>query len=248
MDMKLVEVQATEIRETLRTMADPAREPGVQRFFKDRVKSLGIGTPALRKLSQEYAKAHRKSLGLDGTLAIGDRLIRCELLEEKTMAVLLAERFAGRLQPAHFAVFDRWIDYADNWATIDGICCTTIGKIILRNGPLMDDLLSWAGDGNLWRRRAAAVSLVVSARRGMYLDETFRVADRLMADREEMVQKGVGWLLKEQSAHYPNEVVDYLKRWTASTSRLVLRYASEKLPPERRKEVLGYRPEGAQPS
>ena len=51
MDMKLVEVQATEIRETLRTMADPAREPGVQRFFKDRVKSLGIGTPALRKLS-----------------------------------------------------------------------------------------------------------------------------------------------------------------------------------------------------
>ena len=98
MDTKPVEVQATEIRETLRTMADPAREPGVQRLFKDRVKSLGIGTPALRKLSQEYAKAHRKSLGLDGTLAIGDRLIRCELLEEKTMAVLLAERFAGRLQ------------------------------------------------------------------------------------------------------------------------------------------------------
>ena len=63
-----------------------------------------------------------------------------------------------------------------------------------------------------------------------------------------MVQKGVGWLLKEQSAHYPNEVVDYLKRWTASTSRLVLRHASEKLPPERRREVLGYRPEGAQPS
>ena len=130
------------------------------------------------------------------------------------MAVLLAERFAGRLQPVHFAVFDRWIDYADNWAVIDGICCTTIGKIILRNGPPMDDLLSWAGDGNLWRRRAAAVSLVVSARRGMYLDETFRVADRLMRDGEDMVQKGVGWLLKEQSAHYPDEVVDYLKGWT----------------------------------
>ena len=123
MDMKLVEVQATYIREMLRTMADPAREPGVQRFFKDRVKSLGIGTPALRKLSQEYLKDRRKSLGLDGTLAIGDRLIRCELLEEKAMAVLLAERFAGRLQPAHVAVFDRWIDYADNWAVIDGICC-----------------------------------------------------------------------------------------------------------------------------
>ena len=56
---------------------------------------------------------------------------------------------------------------------------------------------------------------------------------------EDMVQMGVGWLLKEQSAHYPDEVVDYLKSWTASTSRLVLRYASEKLPPERRREVFG---------
>ena len=243
MDERLAEAQATEIRDRLRTMADPAREAGVQRFFKDRVKSLGIRTPALRKLSQEYVKAHRGALGLDGALAIGDRLIRCEMLEEKAMAVLLAERFAGRLQRVHFAVFDRWIEHADNWATIDGICSTSLGKIILRYGPPMDELLAWAGDANLWRRRAAAVSLVPSARRGKFLDESFRVADRLMTDEEDMVQKGVGWLLKEQSAHHPDEVVDYLERWAGTTSRLVLRYASEKLPPERRREVLGYRPE-----
>ena len=82
----------------------------------------------------------------------------------------------------------------------------------------------------------------------MYLDETFRVADRLMCDGEDMVQKGVGWLLKEQSAPYPDEVVDYLKGWTGKTSRLVLRYASEKLPPERRREVLGYRPGSVGPA
>ena len=67
-----------------------------------------------------------------------------------------------------------------------------------------------------------------------------------MTDEEDMVQKGVGWLLKEQSAHHPDEVVDYLERWAGTTSRLVLRYASEKLPPERRREVLGYRPEATQ--
>ena len=102
----------------------------------------------MRKLSQEYAKAHRKSLGLEGTLVIGDSLIQSELLEQKQRAVLLVERFAGRLQPEHIVVFDCWIDHADNWATIDGIC----GKIIVKGDPLTDDLLSWAGDGNLWRR------------------------------------------------------------------------------------------------
>ena len=218
MDTRLVEARVTELRDRLRSMADPARQSGVQRFFKDKVKSLGIRTPVLRKLSQEYVKAHRRSLDLDDALAIGDRLIRCELLEEKAMAVLLAERFAGRLRPAHFAVFDRWIDYADNWATIDAICSIAIGKIVLRNGPPMDDLLAWAGDCNLWRRRAAAVSLVVSARRGMYLAESFRVADKLMGDGEDMVQKGVG------------------SSWRCATPRRSFRRSAGG------REVLGYRP------
>ncbi len=242
METRLVEARVGGIREKLRAMADPEGELGVQRFFKDRVKSLGIRTPALRKLAQAYVREHRGAVGLDEALAIGDRLIQCELLEEKAMAALLAERFAGRLKPAHLPVFDRWIDYADNWATTDAICSIAIGKIILRNGPPLGDLLAWAGDANLWRRRAAAVSLVVSARRGKYLDESLSVADRLMPDEEDMVQKGVGWLLKEQGAHHPVKVADYLERWAGRTSRLVLRYASEKLPAERRREVLRYRP------
>jgi len=85
------------------------------------VKSLGIPVPALREQAREYARAYRKSFGLAGTLAIGDALVRSEYLEEKLMAIVLAERFIGRLQEEHFAVFDRWIDYSDDWAAINGI-------------------------------------------------------------------------------------------------------------------------------
>jgi len=77
----------------------------------------------------------------------------------------------------------------------------------------------------------------------MYLAESFRIADQLMADGEDIVQKGVGWLLKEQGAHHPDEVVGYLKDWSLRTSRLVLRYAAEKLAAERRVEVLSHRAE-----
>jgi 3-methyladenine DNA glycosylase AlkD len=66
------------------------------------------------------------------------------------------------------------------------------------------------------------------------LEEAFRIADRLMTDEDDMVQKGVGWLLKEASRRHPEEVREYLLRWRDRASALVLRYASEKLPEEKR--------------
>ena len=78
------------------------------------------------------------------------------------------------------------------------------------------------------------MSLVPIARKGEMLDEIFRIADRLMIDGDDMVQKGVGWLLKEASRKHPNEVREYLLKWRERTSALVLRYASEKLPKDKR--------------
>jgi 3-methyladenine DNA glycosylase AlkD len=98
----------------------------------------------------------------------------------------------------------------------------------------VERLLSWTGSENRWRRRAAAVSLVPIARKGEMLEEAFRIADRLMTDEDDMVQKGVGWLLKEASREHPDEVREYLLRWREEVSALMLRYASEKLPKDKR--------------
>jgi 3-methyladenine DNA glycosylase AlkD len=66
------------------------------------------------------------------------------------------------------------------------------------------------------------------------LEEAFTIADRMMEDDDDMVQKGVGWLLKEASKKNPEEVRGYLLKWRDKASALVLRYASEKLPKDRR--------------
>jgi 3-methyladenine DNA glycosylase AlkD len=106
---------------------------------------------------------------------------------------------------------------------------------MVRKDPrLTERLLEWTESESRWRRRAAAVSLVPIARKGEMLEDVFRVADRLMEDRDDLVQKGVGWLLKEASKKHPVEVRDYLLRWRTRTSALVLRYASEKLPKDLR--------------
>ena len=78
------------------------------------------------------------------------------------------------------------------------------------------------------------MSLVPPARRGLLLEDVFILSDRLMEDEDDMVQKGVGWLLKEASKRHPEEVRDYLLRWRDRAPALVLRYASEKLPKDKR--------------
>jgi len=65
-------------------------------------------------------------------------------------------------------------------------------------------------------------------------DQVFVITDRLMTDGDDMVRKGVGWLLKEVSKEHPQEIRDYLLKWREKTSALTLRYASEKLPKEMR--------------
>ena len=82
---------------------------------------------------------------------------------------------------------------------------------------------------------------VPSARHGRHHDVAFRVADVLVSDEDDMVGKGIGWLLKETSRADAERVIAHLWRWKDRTSRLVLRSACEKMTPEQRKRVLDKR-------
>lgn len=64
----------------------------------------------------------------------------------------------------------------------------------------------------------------------MYLKQALLVAEKLIQDKDDMVQKGVGWLLKEAGGRFPDETIKFLIKWRPKTSRLVLRLACEKLP------------------
>ena len=85
----------------------------------------------------------------------------------------------------------------------------------------------------------AAVSLIPLARTGERLREIFNIADRLIGDPDDMVQKGVGWLPKEATRLRARGVISYLVARRDRTTRLVLRYACEKFPPAQRRRVLG---------
>lgn len=83
-------------------------------------------------------------------------------------------------------------------------------------------------------KRAAAVSLIIPARQGKFLNDIFEIADILLLDRDDMVQKGYGWMLKAASQAHQDDVLNYVVKNKTAMPRTALRYAIEKMNPEQK--------------
>jgi 3-methyladenine DNA glycosylase AlkD len=99
-------------------------------------------------------------------------------------------------------------------------------------------LKKWAKLPGRWMKRASAVTLIVPARKGLFLNDIFEIAGILLLDKDDMVQKGYGWMLKSASQAYQKEVFDYVYKNKAIMPRTSLRYAIEKMPQELKKKAM----------
>ena len=166
-------------------------------------------------------------------------MYRSGQLEESFIVSTWAYALSGQYQLKDLAVFRRWIDtYITNWASCDGFCNHTLGDFIETYPGCIAELKHWTLSENKWMRRAAAVSLIVPAKHGKFLPEALEIADLLLLDSEDMVQKGYGWLLKEASRHHQAEVFSYVMRNRKVMPRTALRYAIELMPQELKKEAM----------
>jgi 3-methyladenine DNA glycosylase AlkD len=207
------------IRAAFDRLADP-RAPQIQRIARDVY-------PHVKKMSV----ADRDRLCND--------LWASRRFEEGALVCYLYRRFQKQCGAREFALFTRWLDrYVDNWGLTDGLSLWLLGASIENAPALIDKLDSWTRSKNRWKRRAAAVALVYSAKRGEHTRAILRIAAPLIEDEDDMVQKGVGWLLKETYPKKPVEVVRFLIANRAKTTRLVLRYAAEKMTATDKTRVL----------
>jgi 3-methyladenine DNA glycosylase AlkD len=260
-----VSVSVASLRALLCAHADPVNAAGARRYFVDGVKTYGVPRALLDGFARDAAAAIRAGQageprpraveragsrpsargGLPAALRIAGGLHRSGNMDEAALAVRILERFGRHLTPAHFGTFDRWVNFLNDWASCDSLCCQIIGPLVRDHPALIRRLAPWARSRHRWRRRAAAVSMIPLARTGERLSEILAMADRMLGDADPMVQKGVGWLLKEATKKKAGEVVTYLVANRDRTTRLVLRYACENLSPAHRRRVLG--PHGGKP-
>jgi 3-methyladenine DNA glycosylase AlkD len=113
-----------------------------------------------------------------------------------------------------------------------------MGAFLMMYPEKTAEIKRWAQSENRWQRRASAVSLIVPARKGYFINEVFETASLLLHDKDDLVQKGYGWMLKVASKHHPEEVFDFVYRRKDIMPRTALRYAIEKLPAEQKKTAM----------
>ena len=134
-------------------------------------------------------------------------------MEEALVVSVWLPNIVDQFEPADLATFRAWIErYVDNWVKCDSFCNHTVGEFIEKFPQCINDIKTWAKSNNRWLKRAAAISLILPARRGGFLTEVIEVCSTLLCDQDDMVQKGYGWLLKEASRVHQNEVFDFVIR------------------------------------
>jgi 3-methyladenine DNA glycosylase AlkD len=213
-----------------------ARAASIQRFFKEPVPSLGWRTDALRRLARSY----RKEIGDHAVLLDVAEILfkKSQPHESKTVGVLLLEPLAEKFGDLEFRRFEKWLPHIASWDACDGLCLYLIAPLVAAEPRRARVVFRWAKSSNRWERRGAAVSMVHCARRAIGFQEIFKLCDCLIEDTDDMVQKGVGWVLREVGKKSPARATPYLMKVRHCAPRLVLRTACEKLSVQQRKKIL----------
>lgn len=220
------------VRQTLIGAADEKTRLSGERFFKEEVKIYGVASASAQKFSRDFFK-EVKDLPKDEILALCEEFWKSGYMEESFVACHWSDLILDRLVREDFATLERWVSlYVSNWASCDTLCNHTVGGFIDMYPEYLGELKRWAKSSNRWVKRASAVSLIIPARNGRYLGDIFEIADILLLDKDDMVQKGYGWMLKAASQAHQQEVFEYVVRNKGVMPRTALRYAIEKMPKE----------------
>jgi 3-methyladenine DNA glycosylase AlkD len=227
------------LRAELKRLTDPGKAAFVQRFFKtgpgqysegDRFR--GITVPVQRAL----AKAH--PLGFDDAAT----LLESEWHEDRLVALFqLMALYAKGAPPVrnkiHKHYLSRVAERVNNWDLVDASAATLAGGHLFELGDA-SPLEKLAREKNLWRRRVGIVATHHFIRRGAFTP-TLRVAEALLGDREDLMHKATGWMLREMGKKDLAPLREFLDAHAAVMPRTMLRYALERMTEKERKRYMG---------
>jgi 3-methyladenine DNA glycosylase AlkD len=228
------------VRQDIRKVATTARAKVNQWFFKtgpgeygEGDRFLGVTLPALRMLARRYER-----------LSIADlqRLIRSPWHEERLLALLIlirqyaeADR-AGR--SAIYLFYLRNTASINSWDLVDVSAAPIVGAHLLERDR--SRLRRLARSGLLWERRIAMIATLYFIKRREY-DDALAIAALLLSDRQDLIHKAVGWMLREIGKRDPAIEKRFLDKHAPEMPRTMLRYAVERFPPRTRRKYLRMR-------
>jgi len=225
----------------LKRLARPAGRFDASRYFRGDA-NLGfynVDTAAVRRVAKAIYSTHG-DWNVEEALLIADALIEDRFLEMKLVGIEVLALYRRSFTPRLLTTWKRWLadGQSSNWATTDAICGYLIGPLLVAHPRQARRVAAWARNRNMWVRRASAVSLIPLVRKGLGLDLAYQVARRLHADREDLIQKAVGWMLREAGKADILRLENYLRTKGPMIPRTTVRYAIERMSESKRRSVL----------
>ena len=231
--MNIIQIQAA-----LKALASEEKAAVLQRYFKTGPGEygegdifVGIAVPEIRKLAKAY-----RHLALEDTT----QLLQSPIHEERLLALLiLIHIFAAGDESVKKKIFDLYLSntrFINNWDLVDVSAQYIVGAYLVPKKN-KEVLIGLAKSGDLWERRIAIMATFHFIRQDVFT-ETLKIAEILIADREDLIHKAVGWMLREVGKRNLRIEEQFLKLYYKKMPRTMLRYAIEKFPQTRRRLYL----------
>lgn len=226
-----------EITDHLHSLADRELAQRAMRYFKTAAgeyghgdKFLGIRVPVIRQSVKKYQNT---------SLGTAENLLKSEYHEIRLFALLLlVSRYAKSNAAEQGKIYQFYLNntrYINNWDLVDSSAPHIIGAYLDDKDKSI--LYELAGSSSLWERRMAVMATLYFIRNTRF-DDALRIAELLLNDREDLIHKAVGWMLRELGKRDLATEVAFLKAHYRIMPRTMLRYAIEKFSDAARQKFL----------
>ncbi|MFZ4859511.1 MAG: DNA alkylation repair protein [Desulfuromonadaceae bacterium] len=235
--MDSYEHMLTEIQNKLIALTNPEEAMFLQRFFKTGTGQYGEGdifrgirVPVLRRLSKEY-----QLIPLEHVAS----LLQSAYHEDRLLALfILVLKYAKATEDLRGNIYSLYMGntaFINNWDLVDASAEHIVGAYVSSNSR--EPLYQLANSCSMWERRIAVLATFHFIKRG-YFDETLKIAEILLADKEDLIHKAVGWMLREVGKRDIQCEDSFLDTHYRQMPRTMLRYAIEKHPQDKRLAYL----------
>ena len=231
----------------LKERATPEKAKAAARYFPEGFVCLGAKATDITEVVKLFYLTY-PAFDAEYILEITEYILQHHQYNEE---VLIAFSLLNKQVKKHFtddllARFHFWLEnYCSNWAHVDDLCLKTIFPFLMARPHLIIETQHWNQSKSPWCRRASNVVWVkfISRKIGKktyQLDKAlvFQNCDTLLLDKDNFVQKSIGWLLKVTLVHHQDDVINYIQHNYQQMPRATIRYALEKLEAEQRKQLL----------
>lgn len=224
------------IIEDLDALANPSKAKILSGFFKTGKGQygegdifLGVTVPQQRLLVRKYYP--------EAFVSDAIQLLKSKVHEQRLTGILiLVAKYKKAQKQEKKEIFDSYLQYKDrvnNWDLVDLSAPNIVGDYLLDRQGDRQLLYKLATSKNLWHRRIAIISTLTFIREGQYKD-TIKLSAILLKDQHDLIHKAVGWMLREMGKRDPKLLESFLDENKQNMPRTMLRYAIERLSPEKR--------------